>query len=89
MQLALSTEQRESRCRGRQHSLRTAERFYARRVSLANSAEMALNVGEGLAAATLERTKVAREALLAEAADSAARPAAINIALEVSVGHTR
>ena len=89
MQLALSTEQRESRCRGRQHSLRTAERFYARRVSLANSAEMALNVGEGLAAATLERTKVAREELLAVAAQSAVRPpAAMSNLLEVRVGHT-
>lgn len=80
MQLALSTEQRESRCRGRQHSLRTAERFYARRVSLTNSAEMALDVGEGLAAATLERTKVAREALLAEAANVAAQPVVMSLA---------
>ena len=57
-------------------------------MSLANSAELALTVGEGLAAATLERTKVAREALLAEAASVAARPAAMNLGLEVDWQHT-
>ncbi len=89
MQLALSTQQREARCRGRQHSLRTAERFYSRKVSLANSAEMALEVGQGLAATILQSTKAAREALLAEAASLAARPAALNLALEVEAWEAR
>ena len=56
---------------------------------MANSAEMALDVGEGLAAATLERTKDAREALLAEAASIAARPAAVNLALKVGFSRMR
>ena len=67
MALPLSSEQREARCRGRQHSLRTAERFYARRVSLANSAELALQVGETLGVAMAASTKAAREAMLASA----------------------
>ena len=65
MTLALSSEQREARCRGRQHSVRTAERYYARRVSLANSAALALEVGENLVAVMAASTKVAREAILA------------------------
>ena len=68
MALPLSSEQREARCRGRQHTVRTAERYYARRVSLKNSAEMALQVGESLVAAMAASTKAEREASLASVA---------------------
>ena len=58
-------------------------------MSLANSAELALVVGEELTTATLERTKVAREQLLAEAATVAARPAAVDLALQVGLINMR
>jgi hypothetical protein len=50
---------------------------------------MALEVGQGLAATILQSTKAAREALLAEAASLAARPAALNLALEVEAWEAR